>query len=173
MTRIAVAAAALLAIGIALYVLVRRGSEPAATTTAVIVHAAPPDARMAMPAVTADATRDAVEPPTAAATAAREERTTVLASVRDSGEAHESWEAQGTSLLRAFEGQGTVSDVGCYVAGCGATLTFRSQAAYQRALDDITASAAYREWTGGKRLTSPEIAADGSVSVALVLYRPD
>jgi hypothetical protein len=173
--RILVATALVAVLVIALYVLVRRSNtEPEARTKprdAVVV--APPLAPPSEPSVTPTTPLDAraIDP---AAAAARQERETVLASVRDSGEGHEAWEAQGTALFDAFAKRGArVTGSSCYIAGCAATLGFPSQAAYRRALDEVQASEAYLAWTGGKRLTSPELAEDGRVTVALVLYRPD
>jgi hypothetical protein len=106
--------------------------------------------------------------------AARQERETVLASLRESGEGHEGWETQATELFGSLANRDTqVSDVGCYIAGCAATFTFSSQAAYHSQIDRLQTSPAYAAWTGGKRYSAPETREDGRVIVALVLYRPD
>jgi hypothetical protein len=98
----------------------------------------------------------------------------LIAELRTSGAANEKWAEQGISLLRSIApGRADVTDVGCYVAGCAATLTFRSDAELHRALDDLEGSNIYLSWTGGKKLSAPEQHSDGRVSIALALYRPD
>jgi hypothetical protein len=162
-------------LAIGLFVLARRGPTPHA--------AASGDVRaQSVVAVATDAVvehrseRDAVAAPPrlAAELAARAERETVLANLRESGSASESWEGQASALFQTFARDVVhVSDDRCFVAGCGATLTFPSEAAMRRAFDDLQTSEAYRKWTGGKRITAPEHLDDGRVVVALVLYRPD
>jgi hypothetical protein len=144
-------------------------------------------------ATTIDATRvavvspDAAAPPALDATApppdalvsdapspAAEERDAAVATIRGSGPAHEVWDDQATDIFAAVvAGAGEIVDSGCYIAGCAATLSFSSRAAYERALEALEASDRYRAWTGGKRITAPEIREDGSVIVALILSRPD
>lgn len=106
--------------------------------------------------------------------AAREERETTLLGLRESGEAVEPWNEQATALFAAIgRSLATVSGAGCFIAGCGATLAFPSEAAYRRARLDIEGLEAFRAWTGGKTYTSPETLPNGTVVVGLVLYRPD
>ncbi len=104
--------------------------------------------------------------------AARDAREQLLARVRASGDAREEWDEQARALFATASGA-VVSDVGCYVAGCAATLAFTSRDSYARSIEALQGSDAYRAWTGGKMFSPPEVRGDGSVVVALVLYRPD
>jgi hypothetical protein len=106
------------------------------------------------------------------ALAARDAREELLARVRASGDARESWDGQAKALFDAAGGA-VAADVGCYVAGCAAELTFPSRDRYARSIDALQGSDAYQAWTGGKVLSPPEVRDDGSVVVAIVLYRPD
>jgi hypothetical protein len=103
----------------------------------------------------------------------RSERESALQALRRSGPADEGWNAQAGTVFDAIKPTAAVSDVGCYVVGCGATLTFSSETAYRAGLAQVQALAAFRAWTGGKQITSPDVQADGRVVVALLLYRPD
>lgn len=106
--------------------------------------------------------------------AARDDRETTLATLRESGDGHEEWAAHGTQLLTSLvRDGGQIYGAACYVAGCGATFVFPSDASYRRALDALQASEPYRAWTGGKKITPPEYRGDGTVAFALVFYRPD
>ena len=89
-----------------------------------------------------------------------------LEALRNSGTASEVWVTDAERLVHSIAPAATVE---CYVAGCGAQLSFASEAAYQ---DAVRAVADDHTWTGGKRWS--EAARDGGrVSVALILYRPD
>ena len=108
------------------------------------------------------------------ATAAPTERAAALASLRESGAAQESWDGDALAVFDGIARSGVaVADRGCFIAGCGATLTFPAGAELAHALDQLQAAPTYRAWTGGKRLTRPEPGADGRISLALILYRPD
>jgi hypothetical protein len=105
---------------------------------------------------------------------ARDERETVLATLRESGPGAEAWDDQALALLASLKHAGADSEgAACFIGGCSATFTFRGELDYRRGLDELVASEGYRAWTGGKRLTTPELGADGRVVVAFVLYRPD
>ena len=108
--------------------------------------------------------------PSSADLDARAQREALLARIRDAHAGHESWNERGRALLERF---GPATDGGCYMAGCTATFTFASRAAYERVRDDVTATPEYAAWTGGKQLTTPETLSDGRVIVAVVLQRPD
>ena len=114
-----------------------------------------------------------VETPDASIAAARAEREAALETLRRSGPADETWSSQAGAVIDSVKPAATVSDVGCYVVGCGATLTFDSDRTYRDALAQLASSASYRAWTGGKQLTSPEVQTDGHVVVELLLFRPD
>ncbi|MEP6861951.1 MAG: hypothetical protein ABJE66_15110 [Deltaproteobacteria bacterium] len=114
-----------------------------------------------------------VETPDAAIATARAEREAALETLRRSGPADETWSSQAGAVIDSVKPAATVSDVGCYVVGCGATLTFDSDRTYRDALAQLASSAPYRAWTGGKQLTSPEVQSDGHVVVELLLFRPD
>ena len=134
-----------------------------APTAIVVAHDAAMVARTAIgdaPAATTDAS-------------SRVERESALQTLRRSGPADEGWSAQAGTVFDAITPSAAVTGVGCYVVGCGATLTFSSETAYRDELAHIQALAAYRAWTGGKQITSPDVQADGRVVVALLLYRPD
>jgi hypothetical protein len=102
------------------------------------------------------------------------ERELMLNTLRESGTAAETWDAQATKLLTAF-GAGSLEHtaVECYTAGCATTVTFASADAYRGRVVELVASPDYRAWTGGKRFSAPEAHTGTSVMVALVLYRPD
>jgi len=151
---------------IALLALLRDGGTPSHTTSNV-----EPSPRRAEPAsvpVATDARGDD-------AGDASRERQELLARVRSSGRGDEPWNAQAGDVFAAFARSGArVDEVGCYVVGCAATLTFESSADYRRFRSELDASDAYRAWTGGKRFTSPEADPQGArVTLAVVLYRPD
>jgi hypothetical protein len=59
------------------------------------------------------------------------------------------------------------------MAGCTATFTFESEAAFDKATAAWRATAEVRAWTGGVQVSDPEIRRTGSVVVAVVLFRPD
>jgi hypothetical protein len=108
-----------------------------------------------------------------ASDSARTERESALQTLKRSGPAEESWNPQAGAVFDSIRTSATLADVGCYVVGCGATLTFASDRSYRDGLAQLEASTAYRAWTGGKKTTSPEVQTDGSVVVALLLFRPD
>jgi len=169
-TLVTVSAIVLAACAVALLVAIRRSAPasppPIARDAAVVLQASPRDAM----APRAEDVFDAA--PTQAG--ARDEREAVLANLRSSGKGDEVWDAQAGALFDAIgRAPGSASVDGCFIAGCGATFTFPSDADYRRRLDELQSLEAYRAWTGGKRFTSPEAAADGSVRIGLVLYRPD
>jgi hypothetical protein len=105
---------------------------------------------------------------------AREGREKALTTLQDSGVASESWAPRATAVINEVGRHATsTTPAGCFVAGCAATFTFASQMDYLHALADINASDEYKAWTGGKHWTMPETAPDGTVTMALLLYRPD
>jgi hypothetical protein len=154
-----IGALVILTAAIALYVLARR---PATTAVAVTV-AAPHDAPVARPI---DAAVDAAGVASHVTVPAIDATVPELEALRASGVAAEVWAQQGSDFLRALDPH---CEVACYVAGCGATLTFDSEDAYQRAVDTVAAD---RTWTGGKKWSTP-VRAAGTITVALILYRPD
>jgi hypothetical protein len=102
------------------------------------------------------------------------EREQLFARVRESGPGDEPWTAQAGDVFAAIAKLGArVDPLGCYVVGCAATLRLDANRDHRRFVSDLDADDTYRAWTGGKRLTETEIAADGSVTIGLVLYRPD
>ncbi len=154
-------ALALAAAAIGLLLLLRSPATPVPRDAAAIV-------------TPADAPRLLASMIDAAAPAARAEREAVMTTLAHSGIGDEAWAAQAGALFTAIaQPPVTVSVTGCYIAGCGATFTFASEADYRRTLAGLAELAAYRAWTGGKKLTNPETRSDGSVVVGLVLYRPD
>ena len=168
------AAVIVVAMGVGLLVAIRRADTP----TAPSIPSAPPthpiDAASQVVETPAP-TAPALDANTAGAAAARDERDQLLQRLADSGRADEVWVDKATALFDAI-GRAPVEThvIGCYVAGCGATFTFASLAAYR---DRIAASATNRHLSRvDRRQTlqrSGEIRADGSVIVGLVLYRPD
>jgi hypothetical protein len=135
---------------------------PAPPTTATAEPARPRP--LAAPALAAGAS-DAREP---------SERERWVTTVVESGSGREPWTDQGTALLQTIARDAAHTEtLGCYIAGCTATYTFASRAAYERAYDAAQRSADYAAWTGGKRWSMPEQAPDGEVTTALLLYRPD
>jgi hypothetical protein len=142
-----------------------RGESPTATTTTTAPESPPPPATATPPPV--------VEP-APVVDAALHSRDELLGNLRMSGLGEEPWAGQASALFRAIATPPTrVEIVGCYVAGCGAVLTFASLEAYRAQLAKIEQSDVYRAWTGGKQLAEPEPRGDGRVDVALVLFRPD
>ena len=84
-------------------------------------------------------------------------RAEVIARLHESGSGVEPWDDQGQALLASLAHDGVeIRDSGCFIAGCGATYTFPSEAEYRRRFDEFAASDLYRAWTGGKRITDPE-----------------
>jgi hypothetical protein len=115
------------------------------------------------------ATEAATPPAEHAAARARAE---LVATLRASGAATETWSGQGMALLgRAHAAAST--DSGCFVAGCAAVFTYASQSDYMQQRAALEASPEYTAWTGGKRWTDVEQLGDGRVRVGLLLYRPD
>jgi len=178
---LAVGAAAVIAAAIALYVLVHRAPDE------VVANVRPPEPardRAPAPTPTASTTRDDAAPAVAVAKptfvpsndtaerAAAASRLEIQTAMQASGSATESWADQGMTLLRSISPGRTV-DVGCYVAGCVATLTFRSEAELQHRQSELEDNEKYRAWTGGKKWSLPHIHADGSVLITLAIYRPD
>jgi hypothetical protein len=164
-SRALVIVAVIVAAGAIALLVLTRAPAPATTTTpsrdAAIAHA---------DASHTDATAAAI----AIDAAASAERVQVIAGLSNSGAGAEAWNAQALALLDSLAQRGVaITDAACFVAGCGATFTFPSEAEYRRRIDELQRSDAYRAWTGGKRLTSPELAADGRVTIAVALYRPD
>ena len=105
---------------------------------------------------------------------AHAEREKMLATMHDSGAANESWAPRATTLIDEVGRHATsTTPAGCFVAGCAATFTFASQMDYLHMLAEINANDDYKAWTGGKHWTMPETAPDGTVTLALLLYRPD
>lgn len=159
---------------VGLYVAVRRPDDvvvamPGVRVAPVADAPHPIAVAVAVPSPPADAPGE--DPDRAAARADRE---AVIGSVWSSGEAHEVWETQAKDLVQAIARDGITSDeVRCFVAGCAATLTFPSEASYRRAIADLEKLDRYIAWTGGKKLSRPEIDPAGHVIVALALFRPD
>jgi hypothetical protein len=185
---LAIVAAAVAAAAIALVVSLRgeyrapevEGARPSdAPVVATAVPAVTVTDAAPAPVDAAPVDDAAVAPPFDAApatdgTARRAEREALLAKVRDSGNGREGWDDQATDIFTAAIGStGTIVDSGCFIAGCAATITFPSRAAYQHEIDTLEESQRYRAWTGGKVLTLPELRPDGSEVLAIVLYRPD
>ena len=159
-----------LVLGLAVALLVMLRTEPPVvtpiSTTPRPTIAPRIDAGAPTPILThADAAHDALVPG---------ESEAALARLHASGSGVESWDRQGLALLDSIAHDGVeIHDAGCYIAGCGASFTFASEAEYHRRIDELGGSELYRGWTGGKHLTGPEIHSDGRVTIALVLYRPD
>lgn len=104
----------------------------------------------------------------------RFERDRLVGHIRDNLVGHEAWNAPGLAILDAAAKRATsVTDRGCYMAGCIAVFTFPTEDAYEHAAVELTESAAYTAWTGGKQVTPPEIKSDGSIVIAVALLRPD
>jgi hypothetical protein len=164
--RLALAAVVLLGLAIGLVVLTR----PHPTSPVVVARADAAAANPIAPPPPALPSTDAGAPPSTA----RAERELLLSKIIDHLGGHEGWNEQGTDLLRAF-GRGAVatSDLNCYMAGCIATFTFASEDAFHATYDEVTTSPRYAAWTGGKRVTAPELLPDGRVIVAVALERPD
>jgi hypothetical protein len=166
--RLVVAALAITGFAIALYVLTR----PPEVHTPVITARDPRPSEPLHPAEPVAAI-DA-RTPTTTDNAARTSREKLLDGMRDPHPGHESWNDAGLALVDQLGRDAvSVADRGCYMAGCIGTVTFASDASYRRAVDELTSSADYAAWTGGKQLTAPETLANGQVVVALVLQRPD
>jgi hypothetical protein len=181
---LAIAGAALVAAAVALVVTLRgeyraRPTAPTGDARPAPVALAPADAPTPTPPPTPITIADATPPQAAPGDASadvdpRTEREALVAKVRDSGAGREAWDDQATGLFTAAAGEtGAVVDSGCFIAGCEATLSFPSRAGYQHDIDSFVSSERYRGWTGGKVVTRAEVRTDGSVVVALVLYRPD
>jgi hypothetical protein len=171
---LAVAAVVVAALAVGLLLLARPHDSTTTSATAPTAPTARDDAAALAPARTPPRANDANAGDDRARTAARDEREAALDSVRASGDAHEEWAARGTTLLTSAGQHGAqVYGAGCFIAGCGATLSFASDADYRRGIDALVASDAYTAWTGGKKITAPERQPDGHVLVGVVLYRPD
>jgi hypothetical protein len=155
-TGLAIIAALLVIVGIVLYVETRYAPSPAAPPVRVVRDAPVQDAPVDVVAVRAgDASAlDAAFQPAA------------LEALRNSGTASEVWVPDATRLVHTIAPDATVE---CYVAGCGAELSFSSEAAYR---DAIRVIAEDRTWTGGKTWTDAA-RGGGRITVALILYRPD
>jgi hypothetical protein len=107
---------------------------------------------------------------------ARDQRADALLHLRQSGPGEESWNPRAGDVFDAIAAlvpPVTITERGCYVVGCRAVVTFASESAYRAELAQIDRLAAYRAWTGGKQITSPDVRPDGRVVVALLLFRPD
>ena len=105
---------------------------------------------------------------------ARDERDKALQALIDSGEEREEWGDRAMNLFDSIGRQAlATSKLGCYVAGCGATFTFPSVAEFDRRRALVEGTDEYKQWTGGKKWTTPEPTPDGRIAVALILYRPD
>jgi hypothetical protein len=152
-----ISALVLVIVGVVLYVETRHA--PAAVPAIIAPEAsdAPPgDAAASVTALAtvADASVDAAFHPGA------------LEALRRSGAANEVWVPDAIRLVHSVAPDAAVE---CYVAGCGAQLSFASESAYQ---DAVRAIAEDRTWTGGK-LWTDAARGRGRITVALVLYRPD
>ena len=101
-------------------------------------------------------------------------REMVLEDLQESGSGAEDWNGDAETVFAAI-GRPPVSftEDGCFVAGCAATFTYPSKDAYERALAALPEFPPYRGWTAGKRLTPPDVHADGTVQMTVILYRPD
>ena len=155
---LAVLAVVVAVAGVVLYVLAREQAAPVAV--------APRDAAPVAVSVTrGDAAVAAVTAADAAADAAPG-RAAALETLRASGSASEVWAPQAANLLHGFD---PAAKVECYVAGCGATLTFDSQDAYEHAVELVRTD---ETWTGGKKWADP-VREGGRISAVLILYRPD
>jgi hypothetical protein len=174
-----VAASLVAAAGVILAVSMRREAPASSAARPRAVDARGADATIARADVDAPAAAIAAEPAPPAAepdagAAARDERLAAIATLERSGPGREDWDASAMAIFDAADtGSVEVTSVGCFIAGCAATMTYASRDAYARGLERLQGSAPYRAWTGGKVLTRPELLADGRVVVALVLYRPD
>jgi hypothetical protein len=154
-----IGAVVVLTAAIALYILARSTAAP--TLTVAVAH----DAAVGHSVDAAVVTTPAVAVPAPVAIDAAVVFSELQA-LRASGVAAEVWAQQGSDFLRALDRQCAVE---CYVAGCGALLTFSSEDAYQHAVDTVAAD---HTWTGGKKWSTPVRDGD-TVKAALVLYRPD
>jgi hypothetical protein len=113
-------------------------------------------------------------PPSADASAAAREREALLSHIRDPHVGHEVWNDRANRVLDDLVRDGEITlERGCYMAGCFATVRFASESIEQSALDRVQRSADYTSWTGAKRTTPVEESADGKITIALVLERPD
>jgi hypothetical protein len=174
------AAVALFALAVILLVLVRaKTPTPAPTTTSVTGDR---DAGPTVPKVSARSPSPDAAPMRHAADAAviagaedaRRQREEKMATMRASGAAEETWDAQAKAFFATVAtGPVTASDVGCYIAGCAATFTFPSEDSFYARTAEARSTPAYDAWTGGKLLTPPEILPDGRVRASWILYRPD
>lgn len=109
-----------------------------------------------------------------AARVARAERDKVLDGLRNSGSGAEPWDHDAATLLDAVGRRAQRGEqAGCFVAGCGGSFVFASASDFESQRAEIEATPEYQAWTGGKRWTVPEAQPDGTVVVALALYRPD
>ncbi len=173
--RVVIGAACLVAaLVIGLFMMLRDHGEPVhprdAAVAAVPADAAaqvasppPPPAADAALAVAEDAAPPALDD---AANAVFE----AFEALRNSGPANEPWDATAEQLFKSLP---EMSEMGCYVAGCGVSLELSSAAMFDRRRTEIEAMPAYRAWTGGKKWTVPVASPSGGVVVALILYRPD
>jgi hypothetical protein len=167
---LAALAAVVIALAIALYAMTRHPIPtpiPTATPmpTSTPTPTAPPTPTASMP--------PALPPSTEAASATRE-REALLSHIRDPHVGHEGWNDRANRVLDdlARDGETTI-ERGCYMAGCFATVRFASDAIEQAALARAQRSTDYTSWTGAKRVTPVEESADGKITIALVLERPD
>ena len=97
-----------------------------------------------------------------------------MSNLKNSGSGKEPWDDQARALFNTLAQNDTEATyIGCYVAGCGATVSFPTRDAYDRAVDDVGRGSAFHAWTGGKKWSAPEVGSDGRVTAALILYRPD
>ena len=190
-TGLALASAAVAGLAIELYTLTRpteaaaggappvRAAVPRPVASPVAVEHAEVDVTRPMaPRLGSAASEPAVESHVPALTspniAAHAERETWFARIRDAHAGHEAWDDAGLALLQQLgRDAASVSNEGCYMAGCIAEVTFASLQAYRVAVDAFTSAAAYTSWTGAKHITAPETLANGDVVVAVVLERPD
>ncbi len=107
-------------------------------------------------------------------TPAYDERVAAVDAIRRSGDAYEPWSNDGRRVIADLIVPGArASDIGCYIAGCVGVVTFDTDAAAALAVANLESSQAWQAWTGGKKITTPDIAPDGHTTVAIVLSRPD
>lgn len=164
-------AAVVIALGVVLYAMTRH-PMPTPTPTTTTTPTPTPPTTTTTPTPTPPPTP--ALPPSTEASAATREREALLSHIRDPHVGHEDWNDRANRVLDDLVRDGEITlERGCYMAGCFATVSFASESIEQSALARVQRSADYTSWTGAKRTTPIEESADGKITIALVLERPD
>jgi hypothetical protein len=159
---------------VALYVMTRHLPTTTTTTTTTTTPTTIPAPPMPAPTPAPAVPTTPQLPPTTEPSEAAHERELVLSHIRDPHIGHEDWNDRANRVLDDLARDGEITlERGCYMAGCFATVRYASESEERAALARVQRSDDFTTWTGAKRVTPAEESADGTITIALVLERPD